>query len=344
MSRVLIVEDEEAIADLEKDYLELSGFTVEIENNGTAGLKRALSEEFDMFILDLMLPGTDGFEICKKIREEKNTPILMVSAKKDDIDKIRGLGLGADDYITKPFSPSELVARVKAHLARYERLIGSSEAKNDIIEIRGIRIDKTARRVWVNDEEKQFTTKEFDLLTFLAEKECKADPYLAKLREVIRQISADKIASEGEERGQSYYIRKGVENMHLEEVAALLHRTDWAKDRTEELIRKSMENACPYGLFLSDCISEGGKDRQIGFARVLTDGVTTFYLMDLVIEEAYRGQGFGTIMMNQIMKENGHLYGMLHTQIAKAFYERYGFREIGNTKKTEEIYMEKPCG
>ena len=98
-----------------------------------------------------------------------NTPILMVSAKKDDIDKIRGLGLGADDYITKPFSPSELVARVKAHLARYERLIGSSEAKNDIIEIRGIRIDKTARRVWVNDEEKQFTTKEFDLLTFLAE-------------------------------------------------------------------------------------------------------------------------------------------------------------------------------
>ena len=116
-----------------------------------------------------MLPGTDGFEICKKIREKKNTPILMVSAKKDDIDKIRGLGLGADDYITKPFSPSELVARVKAHLARYERLIGSNVQKNDIIEIRGIRIDKTARRVWVNDEEKQFTTKEFDLLTFLAE-------------------------------------------------------------------------------------------------------------------------------------------------------------------------------
>ena len=185
---------------------------------------------------------------------------------------------------------------------------------------------------------------EYDLQMTYGEKECKADPYLAKLREVIRQISADKIASEGEERGQSYYIRKGVENMHLEEVAALLHRTDWAKDRTEELIRKSMENACPYGLFLSDCISEGGKDRQIGFARVLTDGVTTFYLMDLVIEEAYRGQGFGTIMMNQIMKENGHLYGMLHTQTAKGFYERYGFREIGNTKKTEEIYMEKPCG
>lgn len=169
MSKILIVEDEEAIADLEKDYLELSGFDVEIENDGTSGMGRALNEDFDMFILDLMLPGTDGFEICRKIREKKNTPVLMVSAKKDDIDKIRGLGLGADDYITKPFSPSELVARVKAHLARYERLIGSTAQKNDIIEIRGIRIDKTARRVWVNEEEKQFTTKEFDLLTFLAE-------------------------------------------------------------------------------------------------------------------------------------------------------------------------------
>lgn len=169
MSKILIVEDEEAIADLEKDYLELSGFEVEVEHDGSRGLERALNEEFDMFLLDLMLPGTDGFEICKKIREVKNTPVLMVSAKKDDIDKIRGLGLGADDYITKPFSPSELVARVKAHLARYERLIGSNVQENDVIEIRGIRIDKTARRVWVNDEEKQFTTKEFDLLTFLAQ-------------------------------------------------------------------------------------------------------------------------------------------------------------------------------
>lgn len=169
MSRILIVEDEVEIADLERDYLELSGFEVEIEYDGIAGLKRALEEEFDLFILDLMLPGIDGFEICKEIREKKNTPILMVSAKKDDIDKIHGLGLGADDYVTKPFSPSELVARVKAHLARYERLIGSNIAENDIVEIRGIRIDKTARRVWINGEEKQFTTKEFDLLTFLAE-------------------------------------------------------------------------------------------------------------------------------------------------------------------------------
>ncbi len=169
MSRVLIIEDEDAIAELEKDYLELSGFEVETENNGMTGLKRALSEDFDMYILDLMLPGVDGFEICRRIRGEKNTPVLMVSARKDDIDKIRGLGLGADDYITKPFSPSELVARVKAHLARYERPIGSNMPENDIVEIRGIRIDKTARRVWINGEEKQFTTKEFDLLTFLAE-------------------------------------------------------------------------------------------------------------------------------------------------------------------------------
>ena len=169
MSKILIVEDEVAIAELEKDYLELSGFEVEVEHDGMTGLARALAEEFDLFILDLMLPGIDGFEICKQIREKKNTPILMVSAKKDDIDKIRGLGMGADDYVTKPFSPSELVARVKAHMSRYNRLIGSNVVENDIIEIRGIKIDKTARRVWINGEEKQFTTKEYDLLTFLAE-------------------------------------------------------------------------------------------------------------------------------------------------------------------------------
>lgn len=169
MSKILIVEDETAIAELEKDYLELSGFEVAIESSGDEGLSRALSEEFDLIILDLMLPKVDGFEICRQIREVKNVPVIMVSAKKDDIDKIRGLGLGADDYMTKPFSPSELVARVKAHMARYERLIGSNSKENEIIEIRGIRIDKTARRVYVNGEERTFTTKEFDLLTFLAE-------------------------------------------------------------------------------------------------------------------------------------------------------------------------------
>ena len=146
MSKILIIEDEEAIADLEKDYLELSGFEVEIANRGDVGLEKALNEDYDLIILDLMLPEVDGFDICRQVRQEKNIPIIMVSAKKDDIDKIRGLGLGADDYMTKPFSP-----------------------KNDIIEIRGIKIDKTARRIWVNGEEKTFTTKEFDLLTFLAE-------------------------------------------------------------------------------------------------------------------------------------------------------------------------------
>lgn len=168
MSKILIVEDESAIAELEKDYLELSGFDVEVANDGEVGLNKSLTEDYDLIILDLMLPGVDGFEICRQVRAEKNTPIIMVSAKKDDIDKIRGLGLGADDYMTKPFSPSELVARVKAHMARYERLVGSAVEENKVIEIRGIKIDTTARRVWINGEEKAFTTKEFDLLTFLA--------------------------------------------------------------------------------------------------------------------------------------------------------------------------------
>ena len=168
MARILIIEDETAIAELEKDYLELSDFEVVLEPDGSGGAARALDEDFDLIILDLMLPGVDGFEICREVRSQKNTPIIMVSAKKDDIDKIRGLGLGADDYMTKPFSPSELVARVKAHLSRYERLIGSNVEENDVIEIRGLKIDTTARRVWVNGEERSFTTKEFDLLTFLA--------------------------------------------------------------------------------------------------------------------------------------------------------------------------------
>ena len=169
MSKVLIVEDEDAIAEIERDYLELSGFDVTLASDGKEGLDIALKEDFDIIILDIMLPGMNGFDICKEIRKEKDIPIIMVSAKKEDIDKIRGLGIGADDYMTKPFSPSELVARVKAHLARYERLLTNNKHENEIIEIRGIKIDKTARRVFVNGEEKSFTTKEFDLLTFLAE-------------------------------------------------------------------------------------------------------------------------------------------------------------------------------
>ena len=167
--RILIIEDEIEIAELEQDYLEIDGYEVEIETDGSVGLKKGLEEDFDLIILDLMLPSVSGFEICKRLREETDIPIIIVSARRDDIDKIRGLGLGADDYMTKPFSPSELVARVKAHLNRYERLIGSGKKENDIVEVRGIRIDKTARRVFIDGKEKSFTTKEFDLLTFLAE-------------------------------------------------------------------------------------------------------------------------------------------------------------------------------
>lgn len=168
MGRILIIEDEEDIAEIEKDYLELSDFEVVIEEDGERGLHRALTEDFNLVMLDIMLPGMDGFEICKKLREKKKIPILIVSAKKDDADKIRGLGLGADDYLAKPFSPSELVARVKAHIARYERLINSPSEKYSSIEIRGIRIDCIARRVFINESEKNFTTKEFDLIAFLA--------------------------------------------------------------------------------------------------------------------------------------------------------------------------------
>ena len=167
--KILIVDDDENIAELISLYLMKECYDTKIVGDGESALKEVPVFKPNLILLDLMLPGMDGFEICKKIRETKNTPVIMISAKKDDIDKIRGLGLGADDYITKPFSPSEMVARVKAHLSRYERLIGSGTPVNDIIEIRGLKIDKTARRVYVNGEEKNFTTKEFDLLAFLAQ-------------------------------------------------------------------------------------------------------------------------------------------------------------------------------
>ncbi|MBQ7765328.1 MAG: response regulator transcription factor [Lachnospiraceae bacterium] len=168
MSKILIIEDEVAIAELQRDYLEMNGFEVAVCGDGALGAKEALDNDYDLVILDLMLPGMEGYEVCRTIREQKNIPIIMVSAKKEDLDKVYGLGMGADDYMTKPFSPSELVARVKAHLSRYERLVGQVKSKNEVIEIRGLRIDKTARRVFVEGEEKIFTTKEFDLLTFLA--------------------------------------------------------------------------------------------------------------------------------------------------------------------------------
>ncbi|UOQ45136.1 response regulator transcription factor [Halobacillus salinarum] len=167
MKRILIVEDEQTIAELEKDYLEVEGFQAEIVASGTEGLHKAVKEDYQLILLDVMLPGMDGFEICRKIRQERDIPILMITAKREDIDKIRGLGIGADDYIVKPFSPSELVARVKAHLARYERLV-TKEKPKDILQIRGLVIDSASRRVHVNQEEVTLTTREFDLLFFLA--------------------------------------------------------------------------------------------------------------------------------------------------------------------------------
>ncbi|MEK5486289.1 MULTISPECIES: response regulator transcription factor [Lysinibacillus] len=165
MKKILLIEDEVSIAELQRDYLEINGFSVDIHHNGDDGLKQALKGDYALIILDIMLPGMNGFDICKQVRAVHNMPILFVSAKKEDIDKIRGLGLGADDYITKPFSPSELVARVKAHLARYERL-ATNQQTNHTMSIHGITIDTSARKVFVNGDEIAFTTKEFDLLVF----------------------------------------------------------------------------------------------------------------------------------------------------------------------------------
>ena len=168
--KLLIVEDELAIAELEKDYLEMNNYTVDVALNGKDGLRMALEGDYDLVILDLMIPEIDGQTVCREIRKEKDIPIIIVSAKKEDWDKVQLLGIGADDYMTKPFSPSELVARVKAHLARYSRLVGSAHrGESETIEVNGLKIDKLARRVFLEGEEKPFTGKEYDLLLFLAE-------------------------------------------------------------------------------------------------------------------------------------------------------------------------------
>ena len=170
MSRkVLVVDDEKLIVKGIRFSLEQDGMEVDCAYDGEEAVEKAKDKKYDIILLDLMLPKMDGLEVCQQIREFSNVPIVMLTAKGEDMDKILGLEYGADDYITKPFSPSEMVARVKAHMARYERLIGSGQPANELIEIRGLKIDKTARRVWVNGEEKTFTTKEFDLLTFLAQ-------------------------------------------------------------------------------------------------------------------------------------------------------------------------------
>lgn len=169
--KILIIEDDPKIVQLERDYLEASHYMVASTGNGRQGLEMALTDRYNLVLLDLMLPGMDGFTICQEIRKTQNTPILMVSAKKEDFDKIQGLGVGADDYITKPFSPSELVARVTAHIARYERLTASdSPEEQTLITIGNLEIDKKAHRVFVNGQEVVLTNKEFELLCFLAER------------------------------------------------------------------------------------------------------------------------------------------------------------------------------
>lgn len=168
MRKILIIEDQVSIAELVKDYLEINNFQVEIKTNGQEGLEAALCGDFDLILLDLMLPDLDGFEICKKIRHKKNIPIIIISARGEDIDKIRGLGLGADDYISKPFSPNELVARVKAHLSRFDRLTGKDEKDKNEINIKNLTINQVSRRVFLDNKEIILTTKEFEILNFLA--------------------------------------------------------------------------------------------------------------------------------------------------------------------------------
>lgn len=167
MKRVLIIEDDQGIAELERDYLEANGFTATLCGNGLEGEKLALAEPVDIIVLDIMLPGEDGFQVCRNIRQHKNIPILLVSARQEDIDKIRGLGLGADDYIVKPFSPNELVARVKAHLSRYEQLT-AKETATQILRFGDLAIDEASHRVFVHDQEVLLPNKEFELLLFLA--------------------------------------------------------------------------------------------------------------------------------------------------------------------------------
>jgi DNA-binding response OmpR family regulator len=166
VKKILIIEDDSAIAAIERDYLEIEGFQVEIAADGTKGLGKALNGGFDLILLDLMLPGIDGFTVCRRLREALDIPILMITARREDIDKIRGLGLGADDYIEKPFSPSVLVARVKAHLAQYERLKQSENPKPEIM-MGAIRVNTDTHRVYVDEEEKELKNKEYELLLFL---------------------------------------------------------------------------------------------------------------------------------------------------------------------------------
>lgn len=167
MKKILVIEDDLNIAELQRDYLQMSGYKVDIVQDGKLGLQNALGGEYDLIIVDLMLPGMDGYEIIKAIREKREMPLIIVSARSEDIDKIRGLGLGADDYISKPFSLAELTARIKSHIARYERLTGK-KIGSAVINRGGLEINTASRQVFINGKESKMTAKEYDLLLFLA--------------------------------------------------------------------------------------------------------------------------------------------------------------------------------
>ncbi|QOX64906.1 response regulator transcription factor [Anoxybacterium hadale] len=173
MGRILIVEDDIEISMLERDYLEINGFEADIISDGSIAVQTALSGEYDLILLDLMLPGCNGYEICRELRDRIDIPILMVTARSESVDKIRGLGLGADDYIAKPFDPAELVARIKSHLNRYERLKGAlkggTAAVDDAIIIGDLKILPRSWKVYKGDEEIRLPNREFELLKFLAE-------------------------------------------------------------------------------------------------------------------------------------------------------------------------------
>jgi len=223
LSKILIVEDDLSIIELERDYLEINGYQVDMENDGIQGLRKAKENSYDLIILDVMLPGIDGFEICRQIRQMKDIPIILVSARKEDIDKIRGLGLGADDYVTKPFGPGELVARVKAHISRYERLVGNNKKplSKDQIEIRDLVIDKSTRFVHLAEKELNLTTKEFDILFLLASN---PDRVFSK-EELFERIW--ELDSQGDLATVMVHIRKLREKMESDPSNPLYVETVW---------------------------------------------------------------------------------------------------------------------
>ncbi len=219
MKRVLIIEDDDAIAQLEKDYLEMVGIDVSTESNGRAGLERALSENFDMLIVDLMLPDCDGFSICKAVRAKKDIPLLIISAKTADIDKIRGFGSGADDYMVKPFSPAELSARVQAHLSRYERLTGSE--KRGIVTLFDLNVDldyKTMRR---GEEEIILTASEWRILEYLL----KDKGRIRSKEEIFAQLHGEDLY--GDPNAVAVHIRRLREKIEADPANPKIIETVW---------------------------------------------------------------------------------------------------------------------